>query len=389
VINQQLMAAGSWDLQLKPETPQSVLNQLTTANQFGHLIVTPTWVDPAGFTAAQLMALARYTGVYRRRSSDGLALSGAGLAIWLGDENDKGKLTQVAVNDTVTFGTWVNRILNPGGSYDLGNGLAAPSFETGLGNFTLRSLAGVTARTLLDMLCLKANAEWRVNMQLGRVETGTLTWLYPTQTTPTVVLTRDGGSRDMNIRGLPAVFDDDADVEDYSTGVHVHYNNDTALSVTTLTPPYKQLAGNNILMERVVTASDVTGATPAGQVGAGELAKTNAPRRQVQVSTDVYDPAADIQPGDSVWLHDPRLGYGNTANELEYRGRTIHPTKRRVYGLSWPWRQGMGAFLRLPDASGTVVDFTEWVVPEDGAASIEIGASNRSLLRARRRGEAA
>jgi hypothetical protein len=376
------MAAGDFTVPLREETPQPVLDALRDG-LFGHVVVTPAWVDGRILTRAQLLSIARYTGVVRGVADNGRSVSGAGLAIWLGDEGDKGKLTQSATNTTNTFANWwiswaINGFLN---------GLTTGSLET-LGSFKLERMPGVSIRVLADELCRRANAEWRVNPS-GTIDAGTLTHLYPSFTTPTVVLTEGPGSRDVNVRGLPTVFDASADVEDYSTAVHVHYNNATAMVAVSsgVTPP-KRLDGADVIMERVVEASDVTASGEATEIGTAEAALTANTRRQVTIGSDVYDIAGSVRPGDSVYLYSPAAGYvGST--QLPYRGQTITPATRRVYAVSWPLQRGMGVYLLPPVASPTPVDLTQWIEPEDGASTLEVGAPRRTLLRAIRRGQAA
>lgn len=391
MIEERLVGSGSFEFSLQTETPFQIIDvcNLETA-AFAHVVVTPTRIDHRAVDVTGLLTAARYVGVYRRRSGDGLRLSGAGLSIWLGDEDDKGILTEVPVNSTKSFTDWVNAIVNVGGTYQLGNGLdvTPSSIEAIAGSYRLRHVTGVTARTLLDSVCLKAGAEWYVDTT-GVVWVGTPGWLWPSTADPRVVVSRHGGSRDVNICGLHATgFDADEDVEDFSTDVHVHWVDDTEVWIESTSRPWDRFDGDDALWARAIDATEIADALNVEQIGQRELAKTDEIRRQLNLSVDAYDIGADVVPGDTIYVYDERAGYVG-ATQLPYRGEILFPVEKRVYATTWPVQQGMGVYLLVGGTSGEVTDLTDWVAFEDGDTTIEVGAPRRTLLRQRRRGEAA
>lgn len=388
MIENRLMAAGGWDVNLRPGTPSWLLDQIDDGAFFGHLIVTPSRVDPNAMSDATLRGLSRYTGVYRSRSDDGLALSGAGLAIWLGDEDDKGKQTTAAINASDSFGSWANALFGIGGTYQLGNGIVTfGTVEALAGTYRLKHPPLVTGRVLLDDLCLQADAEWKITDNV--ISMGSVGWLFPTTAAPTTVILRQGGSAGLGLRGLPVTsWGDQIDAEDYATGVLVPYAGDTNYAADRITPPYLRLDGDEIEIERVVDGDKIANAINAANLAARERAKTDDVRVEISPTVDVWDIGETVQPGDTIYLYEPRLGLIDTTTQVSYRGETIFPTTKRVYATKQPIRQGMGVYIRLPDATGTIVDLTDWVASEDGDCTLEVGAPRRSLLREQRRGAA-
>ena len=91
-VTQVQQAAGQWSVRLGPNTPQSIIDRLV---DFGHVVVTQTPED-VRVAGDGVLSTALYTGVIRGRAKDesGTELSGAGLAIWLGDEDDKGPVLE-------------------------------------------------------------------------------------------------------------------------------------------------------------------------------------------------------------------------------------------------------------------------------------------------------
>ena len=100
------MAAGEWDVQLVEDTPRRILEaiDIETAG-FGQLVILPTRLDPRAHTDATLLSLARYTGIFRKQEGD-FRLSGPGLPILLGDEDNKGDIYEV---ERATANGWLSQ----------------------------------------------------------------------------------------------------------------------------------------------------------------------------------------------------------------------------------------------------------------------------------------
>ena len=89
------MAAGSWDVTLSPQTPRRLLEAIDIERAgFGQLVILPAHLDPRDHADADLLALARWSGIYRKQEGS-YRLSGAGSPILLGDEDGKGDIFEV------------------------------------------------------------------------------------------------------------------------------------------------------------------------------------------------------------------------------------------------------------------------------------------------------
>ena len=393
MIEQRLMAAGSFDIPLREGTAREIVD-LTALDEvaFSHVIVTPNRVDPRDVDETVLLDMARYVGVYRNRSNDGLRLAGAGLSVWMGDEDDKGVLTEVFINSTRTFEAWADAIFEVGGEFDMGNGLTVTpeSVSPPVGDYKLRFEPGVTARVMLDELCVQAGAEWYVANN-GVIHISDPPGLFPTWNIPTVLVSRLGGSREVAVTGLFATtFESADDVEDYASEIQVHYTDKHRRKMAELVgaPEWYRLDGDPVRYARLVSYPDVVVEAVAEKKANGELEKTGEMRRALQLAVDTYDIGSDVVPGDTIYVFDDRAGYSDLTTQLVYRGEVIFPTTRRVYATTWPVKHGMGVYLLVGGTSGEVFDLSDWVEWEDGDTTIEVGAARRNLLRQQRRGAA-
>src|SRR3954465_2993869 len=93
-VNEVLQGLGSWSVILSEGTPREVLDRL---GYFGHLAVIPGRVSPAQY-GDTLLTMARYVGVLASRDfAAAKTISGQGMAVWLGDADDKGEVLESAV----------------------------------------------------------------------------------------------------------------------------------------------------------------------------------------------------------------------------------------------------------------------------------------------------
>src|SRR3954471_17754895 len=119
-VSEVLKALGSWEIKLQPSTPRDVLDAL---DYFGHVAIVPGRVDPKQY-GDNLLTVARYVGVLRTRTigddgrtnapQDDLSVGGVGMAMWLGDEDDKGSVYENAVTAASASFAATIRMLLPG-----------------------------------------------------------------------------------------------------------------------------------------------------------------------------------------------------------------------------------------------------------------------------------
>jgi hypothetical protein len=368
-IKQVIQALGDWSLRLREDTPRHVLDQL---DYLGHLAVLPGRLDPVQY-GDNLLISARYVGVYRGQDAqDEYALTGCGLAFWLGDEDDKGDIFESTVTLTAqTFANSVTALLPAGGAVVAG---------------TLHSVAGTytgthrweTPRTALTRVVELFGAEWRVNND-GTLDAGTVAQLY--QTTPKVLLVRKGqGGRELGRVAIPGRMRLETDIEDYSTRVVVLAEGEgdaiATGSADALAVPYLDLHGNEVRMTRLVSSAE-TESSNADAVAQLQLNRFTNPRQAASLDADAYDIAGDLSVGDYLAVYDPANGFFDLNNAAYWQGQEINPIYLRCTELSWPVAAGWTvAFRRV---NGSWVDLSDYYEPETGQTRIGVGEFNRSL----------
>ena len=406
-ISEAVMEQGEWSVGLKPDTPTSVLDAIDVRTYaFASIVITPQWHRPGDLSDANLLAQSRFTGVYLAQTDGRLNLEGASLDWWLGDENDGGNLY------TGVDGTSAD--------LDLEDQLDArifTSFANGLTKGTVDSLAtlrtiktegGTTRRAFLDAICSlypSGPYEWRVNPD-GSVDVNQQADLYPTSSTPTAVLTLEGG-REGALNGLHAELDlDSVDASDWRSQVTVAWDDAAGganYGSASNTPPtnWVDFAGGapdvktqNDWQPRVsfrerrrwslrVTANKfaawvVNSQTQANQLATRHANQTNSYSIDVTAHIDEYDPWRYIEVGDSVYVYDQELGLVDTANEAYYRGSVIHPQKLRVHGWTTPILEGYGVYLRRwTGAAFDYYDLTPYVEFEEDDTTLDLGTRAR------------
>ena len=379
---EQYQGAGSWNLELQPNTPQRIRNLMRydsgtgERGWFGHLIVTPCWVPSDSVTSAQLLAMSIYTGVYYGRSSAGSRLRGYGASTWLGTNDGMSDMTEAAGSFTKTVSNWINDHVLTSAGPSL-NGITRGSITASATTYKRAVTLGQSRIEILQKVADRADMQWRINHDLT-LDVNTEANLFTT--TPTVMLDANSGGRDTNITGMFALFDDDSDVEQFRTAEIVEADDGNPYGWTAA-PPFYHAGGAVIIREHYTVASNED-ATAGLTFAAILLGRYDDPvgRRRFQVSVpDAYELRRFMEPGDSVYVNHPDLDLFDSANEVNYRGEPHHPVIVRLYGMTSPMREGFGYYFRDSNSAGTITDITEYVRTEDGPATLEVGAVRRSL----------
>ena len=388
-ITNTWQALGSWSIKLKAGTPLDVLGRLA---YLGHIAISIGRPD-VRVSGDSLLSSARYVGPLRKVTfaDDGFSLSGAGMSLWLGDENKKGPvITQVLAFTGTDFATVVTQLLAQTPSVKAGNIHNVGTGYTGYHQFT-------TVREALDFVCSTMTqlsddpVTYRVNGD-GSVDAGASSQLF--QHDPVAVIARRGGGADMALRALPGAASVDEDVEDYATEVILLGQGEglgIASAQSKLDPaqiPYKDLFGNVVRIARTVSQSSTAAANSLVQAQIA-LNQYAAPRDAVTLSSSEFDIEGTVKVGDSVWVYDASAGLVDespTATQVQFRGERINPVKLRVSELSWPVEAGMSVAFRTPD--GQWVDLTDYVEFETGDTQVTVGGYDRSLTNPTGRQEA-
>lgn len=375
-VTEVKQALGSWQISLRSSAPRELLDALI---YLGHIVVVDGRLNPKEY-GDNLLSSARYVGVYRSRTNNvdnrthdlggSYQLRGAGLAYWLGDENDKGPVIESAI--TITGQTFANSI----------RALLSAAITEG----TLNSVAGTytgrhqwqTRRKALDYVCEIFGAEWRTRNN-GTLDAGTIAQLYTT--TPRAMLVKHGSGRDLSLTAYRGKIDSGEDVEDYTSKVVVlAQGQGTSIatgSATAVSVPYKDLHGNAVAITKLISESTTSNVNASARAQI-ELNALAAPRRAIRLAADDYDVSGTLAVGEYVWVYDPDTGLYNISNEIEFRGTRLNPAKYRCVEMTWPVVAGMTVAYRDPD--GVWWDLTDHVKWESRAdVSITIGELPRSL----------
>ena len=412
-VTERVMAAGSWDLQLVEDAPRWLMEAIDVeASAFGQLVILPVHLDPRNHTDAGMLAVARYSGIYRRQEGD-FRLSGVGAAILLGDEDGKGDIFEVPRSTANGYLTqWVESLrpisLSAGTTYSPG------------GSFT-DTFYLVTAKKAFEAVCDKFGVEWRVTPQFT-LDVGSIENLYGA--TPKLIILRDAGDggRDTTLTGVRGGSDWIRDLEDYTTktiatvpdteevvteqgdptwvwdaelgeDVMTDISAPTKTTVATdarivgataTTPdasiPYGRPSdGAPVILDRLIESSAEEGTDGDPQTLANQqLGRFNRVRRELFVDGGKIDIGHLAPVGSYVWLYSPPVVM-DLGNPVQFRGRTTYPVKTRILGMTWPIQKGCGVYLRVWRGAATPTwhDLTDFVVWEDGDTKLEVGALPR------------
>lgn len=368
-------ALGQWDLTLSPSTPRETLDALA---EFGHVAIVPGRVDPA-MAGDNLLSAARYVGVVRGRSGDSggqTKLSGASLAFWLGDEDNKGDVFVTARTFSAsTFANTIRGLLPSTGAITEGTLFSVPGSYSGTHQYeTPRSAMTYVTDTFGTA---SFPVSWRVNGN-GTLDAGRDVDLFVS--VPKAILVRDPlAGRDLFLSGMSGQMSLDRDVEDYTTRVVLLAEGEGSSTVTAQAAnvsPYRDLKGNPVVVTRLVSEfeTDATNAPARAQLQLNRF--TNA-RNAVSLSTDEYDVKGEFSVGDRIFVYDPDIGFSDAANEVTFRGQVLNPIAITVSELSWPIESGWTVAYRRQD--GVWFDLSEYYVPESGAATVTVGEFSRSI----------
>ena len=367
-VTERVMAAGSWDITLSDETPRRLLEAIDVEKVgFSTLVILPARLNPRSHADADLLALARYTGVYRRQ--EGMVLSGAGLPILMGDEDGKGDVFE---SERSTSDGWLTQWVPALQPLSLAAGTVTSPGGTYTGSFFL-----VTAKEAFETLDATFGTEWRVTPDL-KLHVGTPAALYGS--TPKLIVLADAGEggRDIGLTGVAATAPLSVDLEDYASKAVVPYDAETKVAVAEVSEhPYRRPTdGGPMLMDKLISAGTADDTDPQVQADAA-LETAGLPRREVTVEGARYDLGLISPVGSYVWLFAPPM-IMDTSNRVQFRGRACYPQLIRLMGMSWPVTIGHGVYLRTA-STGEVVwqDLTECVEWETGNVRLEVGALPR------------
>lgn len=377
-VTEVLTALGSWDLRLKTTTPSDLWDRI---DYFGHVALLPGRLDPQQY-GDNLLAAAEYVGVIRRRETtgddrrtkvieQGYTIGGVGMAMWLGDEDNKGAVYETAVDLTdATFPDTVRALLPASGAVTEGTLYAASGTYGGRHIYE-------TPRSAIQYVCDTVGTaggqrlSWRVNGD-ATLDAGPEADLFVT--TPRCVISRIPAGVDGGVESIPGGYAVARDVEDFTTRAVLLAEGEgesIATAAADIDPglnPYKDIHGNALAMTRLVSESD-TSVENADARATVALTPYTSTQNEVHVETDNYYIEGSFAAGDYVWAYDPSAGIVDTANELAFRGERINPMRLQVTEKQWPVTAGYTVAYRAPDGTWyNLTDYVEW----DGSETVYV-----------------
>lgn len=398
-ITEQLMDVGSFEVNLDPATPQRVLDDIGINRRLWSTYVhTPAHFTLGDLDDADLLSVARYTGRVLGQPHDRLGVRGEQIVSWLG-QDDGGDLFSGV--DTSVSGLDLEAHLDAR-VFAAANGLTKGSVNSNGTTFTHAREGGDTRREMLDTLAASAPGGpyfWRCNSNDFTIDVDLLATLWPTATTPTVILSEEGG-RAIGVVGLYAeIAVDDIDGSEVRTAVQVDWNDGTGNGTSSASLPatYGDLVGGSPTDIHYMDWRPKRPQPPTerwrrfavwaikAQARADILAQRDVNERsqiRTEITADLHDLVDpwrfDITPGNTVYLSDLDRGLVNTVNEVYYRGEATHPTTGRVDEMITPLHEGGGHYLRCFDGVSAFewIDLTQYVLPEDGP--VQLGIDRRS-----------
>jgi hypothetical protein len=406
-ITEELMGPGAWQLSLRSDTPTAVLNSIDVRSYlWATIVVTPLdWEESATPADADILAAARYTGVYLGMGDGRRTLFGQGLSWWLGADGDGGEL-YAGVDSTTGAATFATQLTNQ--VFSRSNGITAGSIDATATTYTVNLKGGDAAREILDANCAMAPGGpnmWRINSSTFTLDADDQTTLWPTTATPTTILGPEGG-QEPGLTGLYAEIDiEEMNGEEVRTNVQVEWNEATpgtnnGTSSPSLPSTYGNLTGGSPIVRtlihwspaarfppverwRVWAARAITATARANSMASREANERTNVRPQVRASMpDIYDPwRYTITPGNTVYLWDVDQNLVTAANEVYYRGETTHPSTGRVDEMETPILNGYGVFLRYwTGAAFAYYRLTPYVEWEEGPTTVRVNYRDRFPL---------
>lgn len=370
-VKEVLGSLGSWSVRLKETVPEEVRAKF---DFFEHVAILRGTVDLSLHSGPDLLSSARYVGVVRDIDLDeSRELSGAGMVLWLGDEDEKGAVFESKVALTnATLATCVATLMPS----SLAVGTVHPQPDPAQ-RFT-GSFQFVTPRTALQEVCDAFGVESRVNGN-GSVDVGTQADLYTS--IPDSIVVRRGAGVDMETVAIGARFDVEKSGVDYSDRVllvgQTQENATFAVGAASApVVPYRDLLGNQIKRTRMISESGTTSGTVA-QRSQLHLNRYNRTKTALKVTAEDYEIEGNFRVGDLTDVYDPDTGIVNSTRERYFRGEVLHPDLIRVSEISWSITDDHTVAYRTK--TGEWIDLTPWVEFETGTNEIVVGDLPRSI----------
>lgn len=367
------MGCGHFEIELDQSTPRSIVEELPT---WSAVCVTPGRLD--GLTRDDLLELSTFTGILRSRTNNLCTISGPSITALLGDEDGKGPLSPAGgVDGTVSGQQMIIDLF--GGSALYSNGIT-------LGTYSSLPLTPVwaekdhpdvgpeTPRQFLDRVCRALNWQYRVNAA-GVFDICDDRSLFTTDPTLVVIANALGTMlSDVSYRVVAGDIRATAHDDDYATDVFLDDGTYFGSASTATSPDNFIPGGFDLQMVKQLTGTDLGSNANANATCATEITTNYATKNLIEVSIELDDPRAHVEPGDSIYICDPLQGLVLPGIvELNVMGQCLFAILVDVTEMTWQVTDGMGVGV-IHNTSGEIIDLSEWVKWGSGPTTLRVGA---------------
>jgi hypothetical protein len=372
-ITERMMRAGSFSIDLKPETPESVRSVIraavgqdadgTSSPTHGHFVVTVARLPVDSVTAPGGIYTGRLLAQESRNS-----FSGVGLAGWLGVNGQTGPRVKTR--------TAAARNAQAIVSISLANGITAGSITPAGGSTVQESEFGmITYAERLSAMARQLGHEWHINTA-GELNVADAADLYPV--TPAVMFT-DLTAQLSSFAGGIRLVDSDARAPKIQAGQRASVTR----AVLTLEPPTTvdtagatvayDLDGNVAALHRHIdhlNGTAITGATLAAEV----QDRFGNPESDFSISVNGDRWRLFVNPGELCYAYFPTAGIRDLTNLIDIGGTTF-PRLLRIQQVDWAPSEGDGVYFVPAPGQGSTIDLSDWFVPGVGG-SVTVGLGN-------------
>lgn len=387
MIEEVLMARGGFDLSFLPDTPQVIKEAARRGS-----VIYVTAADGAYADVAMVRAQAVWAGKVTGHNYLRGTFRGASLVGFLASQKGQAAyIPNYAPLPALPF-TMAQFVATMFAGGDLSNGVwpgtgHAPQ-STPVTEYDYEDRPGL--KDALDYVAETTGNEWRITPQgvidYGTIDTGgpyPIRFLDETAhlfAARTILITPEGGAAQAGDWHIvePVGWDPDGDIDDYRNQTVVLKQDRTAVrfKAATVGEGFARLDGGgpalyNNTKQIVSPSSTNSDVDNLAQVGANFYA---AAAVDFDCSIDLDQPAPLwFVPGDSLFVWDADAGLVGTEH-VPIPGLVAMPLEQRIFGFSWPVREGYGVYAVDKDDRTVVVDLTPHIQFEAGPTKLTLGS---------------
>ena len=361
MITQVLMAPGRGEFRLDPSVARGVVENLEA---FSLIVVTAGRM--ANPDASELLQASRWTGILRDRSEKGTVIGGPSIMAWMGDDDEKGPEVTETIDGTTSGLAMIQDLVSPNSNL---NGLYEGDLSSLPGTTVWASkTATETSRQFLDRLHVALGWHYRVRPNLLLDVGETAEDLFRTDE---VFISPRAPLFDLALRMVRGEVTVSATDEDFATRITVIDGGYSGSATGLVAINNARFASGGEFWRRIF-GNDLGSNAACAALAARELLGQFSSKRRIEVSIEMDDPAAFIEPGDTVLVWDQIAGVRNSANEINAPGGVAYPLSASVSEMTWPVGPGKALYV-IQNSDASVVDLTDVFVPETGMTKLAVG----------------